>query len=177
MRSQLMRKGTLWLCHLLLSKSHQCLIDCVSWWQQCSCELRGVMCCLHLGLFTKRPVDCCHSVNFLSVGGGAKGFGECLQTTWLFCYIFFFKRFLVFHVSECFANVYVCVPCLWLVPEEVKFPGTGVTNGCEPCESKLKSPGRIASVLNHRVISFSTIVLSAEAIDYVLRGPRSSARV
>lgn len=75
---------------------------------------------------------------------------------------------------ECFANLNECVPCLCLVPEEVKFPETGVTSGCKPpCESKPKSPGRVTVFLiTEPSLWAPMMVMSAEATGYVQRGPR-----
>lgn len=39
-----------------------------------------------------------------------------------------FDHFKIFFLS----NVFLCVPCMCLVPAETRFPGTGFTELCEP---------------------------------------------
>ena len=62
-----------------------------------------------------------------------------------------------FYVHECFAHMYICVLCVYLVPvrseEGVGFPGTGGMDGGEPpCgygELNLGPPARITCVPKH----------------------------
>ena len=49
----------------------------------------------------------------------------------------FLHLFNLFYVYECFAYMYVCVPCVYMIPprrpeKDIKYPGTGVTDNCEP---------------------------------------------
>jgi hypothetical protein len=58
---------------------------------------------------------------------------------YLFMAMSLFKNFLKFHfyAHGCFACMYVCVPCVCLVPvkvarRDVRSPGAGVSGSCEP---------------------------------------------
>lgn len=52
-----------------------------------------------------------------------------LQAPFQFLYLLFF-----FNVTECFTCMYACARCQWRPQEDVRPPGTEVTNACQsPC--------------------------------------------
>lgn len=42
----------------------------------------------------------------------------------------------MYFVYECFVHIYVCIPCVWLVPKMlekgIRSPGNEVIDGCKP---------------------------------------------